>query len=154
MESPYKHSLSEIKQIDLIKDDIDDFKTPPVKRTQPKVLPKQQISKSKRKYQSKLKKLTKNCILKTTKDNFENVDINPENLQLALALSKSTFEKENPEYNQNLEEDILSSAVNSTTDKIVTSTVLERFGFKSNKYKSTLYGKNVAEVRHINTLFC
>lgn len=57
------------------------------------------------------------------------MDVNPESLQMALALSKSTFEVENPQSKGDI-----SSPPNSLKNTKISS-VLERFGFKSDTLK-------------------
>lgn len=130
IDSPYKNCLSKIKQIDQLKDDSDDFKTPIPIRRAGKCLPKPETNKCKKNTSIKLVKKNKSSILRTTKDNFENIDVNPDHLQMALALSKSTFETENPHCQSNND---LPDFKNNV--KLVS--VLERFGFKSNKTKMT-----------------
>lgn len=124
VDSPYKHSLSKIRQVDSRKDDCDDFKTPPVFRKSSKLCPKQ-IIKNCKKLQSKSKaKTTRNSIVQSSKDKFRNLDVNADNLQMALALSKSTFEMEYPQ-----NEDDIPNPPKS----VKLGTVLERYGFKSGK---------------------
>lgn len=128
IESPYKKSLSELKLKPIDNDDADDFKTPiPIKKASkifPKKLKQTRLT-SKKKYSK-----SNNQIEKVTKDNFVNLDVNPEHLQMAIALSKSTFELENP-LGDHVEEDLPTT---SCSNKHGT---LERFGFKLNKLKST-----------------
>lgn len=125
--SPYKKSLSEINKIEPKQDDSDDFKAP-VSIRKAFQLSKPQCMEAKNVKQTKRTK--QNCILKTTKD-VKNSDVNPDNLQMAIALSKSSFEKENPPSHN-------ERAIRSSSKLIQSSdlgNVLERFGFKSNKTK-------------------
>nr|XP_023017706.1 structure-specific endonuclease subunit SLX4 isoform X2 [Leptinotarsa decemlineata] len=126
-DSPYKNSLSEIKQITLINDGADDFRTPkPIKKALKRV-PNKKVTVKKRS-SKKTKKFT-NSIEKYTKNNFQNLDVNPEHLQMALALSKSTFAEENPEeFKKSEEQDF---PVFLSPEKIPKrGTVLERYGFR------------------------
>lgn len=134
IDSPYKDSLSEIKQVDQKNDDSDDFKTPVPTRKVSKLLIKQPMNKCKKKDSIKsIKKTNKSSLFRTTKDNFKNLDVNPDNLQMALALSKSSFEAENPQCQSNDDLEILPDLEKN----VKFGSVLERFGFKSNKTKTT-----------------
>lgn len=134
VDSPYKHSLNEIKQVAPKRDDSDDFRTPPIiKNTK---YTNFQISKNKKTNSKKsIQTISKNSILKRTKDNFENLDVNAEHLQMALALSKSTFEMGNPQ-NCQIDEDLPISLNSSNHARW--GSVLERFGFKTDRHKVNL----------------
>ncbi|KAG5900568.1 hypothetical protein JTB14_022875 [Gonioctena quinquepunctata] len=131
-DSPYKNSLSEIKQIASNNDEADDFRTPiPFKKTSKTVSKNKAVpKKSGRKFQRKLTSL----LQKQTEDNLKNLDVNPDHLQMALALSKSTLAEENPEeFRKSQEQDL---PVFLSPEKIPKGgTVLERFGFKSSKLR-------------------
>lgn len=126
-ESPYKNSLSEINKIEPKQDDSDDFKTPvPIRKTSK--LSKPQCKEARN---VKSKKTKQNYLLKNTELYFENSDVNPDNLQMALALSKSSFEIENTSCHN--ETAMTSSSELRQSGNL--GNVLERFGFKSNKTK-------------------
>lgn len=127
--SPYKHRLTKIKQVDLKIDDSDDFQSPNIKS---KTCPKQSMGNKKKTSNTKsIYKTNENLIAKTIRDNFQTSDVNPENLQMVLALSKSTFESENPN-NQIIDE--YSQDVLNAPNKF-RGNVLQKFGFKSEKSK-------------------
>lgn len=123
-DSPYQHALSKIKGIDLKKDDSDDFKTPHSIKKVSKLISKP-ISKVCKK--ANCKKIKQNLILKTTKESFEKLDVHPESLQVALALSKSTNEL-NSQYQSNDGASFDSSDIG----------ILKKFGFKPNRSKPNL----------------
>lgn len=133
IDSPYKNSLTEIKKIDPKGDDSDDFKTPIPIRNRSKLLFQPKTSQSKKNNSKKSSKnATKSSVLKTTKDNFKNLDVNAENLQLALALSKSTYDTENLSSQNNEEECTVFVDLPKNRNR---DTALERFGFQSSKPK-------------------
>lgn len=130
--------MSELKKLEFENEETDDFKSPTVIRKASKLLPKQ-VNKEKKKKIMKSAKVNKNDILKTTKDNFEYLDVNPENLQMALALSKSAFETEN----QLIAEDLPIFLNTSKTSKL---NILKEFGFKSDRSKVSLGEPQIREV--------
>ncbi|XP_060519614.1 uncharacterized protein LOC132697887 [Cylas formicarius] len=123
-ESPYKNLLSEIETADGGEES--PFQTP--KPTQPKRNIKWEISKSKvpSKKRSKKRKCLANSTIKIIENNLRSSDVNSEHLQMGIMLSKSSFEAENNTQS--------SSSLDDMPDmSALTSTILERFGFRSNK---------------------
>ncbi|CAG9813565.1 unnamed protein product [Phaedon cochleariae] len=138
-ESPYKGSLGEIKCISL-GNDSDDFRTlkNPVRKV-PKVSQKEPVTSAtiKRKTTS-TKKTRSGSIQKSTKDNFKNLDVNSEHLQMAIALSNSTLALEYPErFRKNKEPDFPTFLSPEKIPKH--GTILERYGFKSSKTKDSAF---------------
>lgn len=124
-DSPYKNALSEIKKIKPKEDDSDDFKTPVPIRKAPKLLKPQ--NKQRKKIDCKpTRNVEKNYV---TEENFGDSDINPENLQMALALSKSTFEIQHPICQNGSE---MKNSLDLTQSNKL-GNVLEQFVFKSSK---------------------
>ncbi|XP_023311827.1 structure-specific endonuclease subunit SLX4 isoform X1 [Anoplophora glabripennis] len=115
-----------------------DFSTPKPIKVQKKNQNKKSAPLRQSKLKSKLnfsrsKSTVKNSIFKTTQDNFALSDVNPDHLQMAIALSKSTYAAEYPELSKNTEDTIPSFL---TPEKIPKGkTTLERYGFKSDKPK-------------------
>lgn len=113
----------------------DDFKSPMILRKRNNLAwklnkdPKQQKTTPKKRKKKKVK--TRNSTVQIIQENFKNTEANPEHLQMALALSKSTYEAEHghscdaasKEETPNISQ-ILQNAK---------STNLERFGFKCDK---------------------
>lgn len=139
LESPYKKSLSEIKYVCENDDLSKDFRTPKPIKVQKKSQDKRTTlikqNKPKSKYSKSKNKSTvkRNPIYKTTQDNFGVSDINPDHLQMALALSKSTYAVEYPELSKKAEDSLPTFL---TPEKIPKGkTTLERYGFKSDKPK-------------------
>lgn len=143
-DSPYQHVLSKINEIDLKKDDRDDFKTPPP-------IKKKLISETIRNVHKKtickksLKKTNKSYISKTINDNFGNLDVNSEHLQMALALSKSTYDT-NKEC-QNYEDISLDP---SKLSEYTNFGILEKFGFKSNRSKPVQHKPACSNANGVN----
>ncbi|CAG9859915.1 unnamed protein product [Phyllotreta striolata] len=123
-ESPYKNILHGINRVSLA-NDANDFASPkvPKKKSAPK---KPVLAKKKTPKKGNKKKI--NPILKCFEDNSENIDVNPDHLQMALALSRSTFAQENPGGDAESQSSIL------TAEKIPkVTTFLEKYGFKCNR---------------------
>ncbi|XP_057653460.1 structure-specific endonuclease subunit SLX4-like isoform X3 [Diorhabda carinulata] len=131
IDSPYKNFLGKVKHTSLKSDSDDDFKTP-VKSIR-KVM-KQVQSKKRKTNLKKSNQTIPNLILKRTRDNFNNLDVNPEHLQMALALSKSTYAEEYPEINKETPEQDLPSFLSPKQIPKIT-TFLEKYGFKSSRQK-------------------
>lgn len=147
IDSPYKNFLGKVKPTSLKNDSDDDFKTP-VKSIQ-KVMKHVQTKKRK----TNLKKSNHtipNLILKRTKDNFKNLDVNPEHLQMALALSKSTYAEEYPEINRETVEPDLPSFLSPKQIPKVT-TFLEKYGFKSSRQQLQAERDCLEETRKIKS---
>ncbi|CAG9834286.1 unnamed protein product [Diabrotica balteata] len=136
--SPYKNSLTKIKPVN--SDDNDDFKTPVKMFTK---MFKQAPSKKGKSNAKKSNNKIKNPIIKRTKDNFKNLDVDAEQLQMAIALSKSTFAQEYPEQAlHNTEPDLPTFLSPNNIPKC--TTFLEKYGFKSKR--STLQADFSGEV--------
>ncbi|XP_028139998.1 uncharacterized protein LOC114334157 isoform X2 [Diabrotica virgifera virgifera] len=135
--SPYKNSLTKIKTEN--KDDTDDFKTPIKMFTKMFKQAPSKKGKSNAKRSSKIK----NPMIKRTKDNFKNLDVDAEQLQMAIALSKSTFAQEYPEQAlENTEPDLPTFLSPNNIPKC--TTFLEKYGFKTKR--STLQADVNGEV--------
>lgn len=125
--------MGALKRFSLENDGEDDFSSPiRIKKPIAKPLKKQPTKKATSKKSSSRK--TSNPVMKRTKDNFKNLDVHPEHLQMALALSKSTFEQEYPESESGDKEEDLPTFLFPQQIPRVT-TFLEKYGFKSNKNK-------------------
>ncbi|CAG9766245.1 unnamed protein product [Ceutorhynchus assimilis] len=108
-------------------DSADDFRSPmPIAKNRNLTW---KLNQPKQKTNKKSKSKAKNCTLEIIKDNFEGGDENPEHLQMAIALSKSSYEAE---YGHNCE---LQNNVPDIGEILqnVKPTNLERFGFKKSK---------------------
>jgi hypothetical protein len=95
--SPYKNCLNSAQSLKLndSASDLDDFKTPKAINKVSKIVqlkpPPNNVKKRKK---------AKNCnvpLKKFVEDNFKHVDVNPDHLQMALALSESSYRAENPD---------------------------------------------------------
>lgn len=131
-ESPYKNLLSAPNQI--LNSSIDeekDFKTPNSKPPRKKSkINKTNINQSKKKFK---KPVRQKLITQTFKE--MQTDVNPDHLQMALALSRSLHETTNDE---TISKQIRTNGIKKT---------LEQFGFKSGKpLLETEYRKPVCEV--------
>ncbi|XP_063905071.1 uncharacterized protein LOC135124131 isoform X1 [Zophobas morio] len=91
-DSPYRNCLSEVKSVKLndSASDLDDFKTPQAINKISKIAPKpvEKPARKKKSRQLPLRKFVEN--------NLRHSDVNPDHLQMALALSESTYQAENP----------------------------------------------------------
>lgn len=126
LNSPYQHALGKIKEIDLKTDDSEDFKTPPTIKKPSKLTSKISNVCKKTKY---IKKTNKNFLLKLVSDNFKNKDVHPENLQMALALSKSSLENDSKYQNEDCSFNL------PNLSKFTPHGILEDYGFKSSLSK-------------------
>lgn len=91
--------------------------------------PKQQKTTQKKRKNKKVK--TRNSTIQIIQENFKNTGANPDHLQMAIALSKSTYEAENGHNS-----DAVSKEETPNISQILQNaktTNLERFGFKSDK---------------------
>lgn len=112
----------------------DDFKTPPSVKKVPKILNKKEPKRNSRKATRKKSTATIDSIFKRTKDNFEHLDVHPEHLQMALAMSKSTYELENPNKRKDSDDETIPTFL-SAGDIPKIGTTLEKYGFKSKRPK-------------------
>lgn len=131
VDSPYKSLLAEIDTDLNASNEEKYFKSPEMKRVPKPFAPKPQSSNRKK---TNTKKQTKNMIIQSVKDNFQQTDVNPEHLQMALALSKSMSETETI---SNVEDEVTYKAAYNSTQKNVgkfKQTLME-FGFKCDRPK-------------------
>ncbi|CAH1955854.1 unnamed protein product [Acanthoscelides obtectus] len=120
-DSPYRHCLSEIKCVETNNED-DSFATPTITRSKVQKQPaKRQIKKN-----TKCKSQRIDAIFKKAKDKLSHLDVNPDHLQMAIALSKSTFNQENPVKSKRLN-------VEERTFDPKLGSILERYGFRSSR---------------------
>lgn len=86
------------------------------------------------------KRKPKNAIVQSVKENFQQSDVNPEHLQMALALSKSVSEAEMTGQASSGDEEAYKATTKcqSTQDKVenIKRTLIE-FGFKCSRSKLT-----------------
>ncbi|RZB40783.1 structure-specific endonuclease subunit SLX4, partial [Asbolus verrucosus] len=132
-DSPYKNCLSEVKCAKLSDSvgDLDDFRTPTAIK---KVSKLGQVKPPKNAKKRKKGASNKASMRKFIEDNFRSSDVNPDHLQMALALSESSYEAENPAGGPNSQE---------KTDSF--KKAFEKFGFG--------YGKSKVEVENKRDLY-
>ncbi|KAL1514392.1 hypothetical protein ABEB36_003657 [Hypothenemus hampei] len=116
-----------------LNDSSDDFKSPTVigKRNAEWKLNKTNLKTAKSKKTKGASKNLKNSTLEIITNNFVHCNENPEHLQMALALSKSTYEAENECNSGTLFKDEIPD-IKAILQKAM-PTSLERFGFKSKR---------------------
>ncbi|XP_044265535.1 uncharacterized protein LOC123011896 [Tribolium madens] len=126
-ESPYKNCLSEVKNVKLDDSagDLDDFKTPRAINKVSKIVNAKPPCKNVKK-----RKKTQVPLTKFVKDNFRHIDVNVDHLQMALALSKSSYEAENPDRTPSSQE-----------KKDSFREAFEKFGFGYNKNRISVEQK-------------
>lgn len=100
---------------------MDDFKTPKAVKVSKITQKQSKVTKKKQKVskQPKLRQFIEN--------NFKNVDVNPEHLQMALALSNSSYEAENPG------EPVNKMELFPDGKTVAFKKALEQFGFQCGK---------------------
>nr|CAI5846840.1 unnamed protein product [Callosobruchus analis] len=124
-DSPYKHCLSEIKCV-LTNNEDDSFTTPKVTKRMTKTIKKQ----VKKKPKCRSQKI--DTIFRKAQGPINDCDVNPDHMQMAIALSKSTLDQENPEESKHLAaEDSQLTFERSYDQKL--GNMLERYGFKSTR---------------------
>ncbi|XP_976493.2 structure-specific endonuclease subunit SLX4 isoform X1 [Tribolium castaneum] len=123
-DSPYKNCLSEVK-LDDSAGNLADFETPKAINKVSKIANAKPPCKNVKK-----RKKTQVPLTKFVEDNFKHVDVNPDHLQMALALSESTYAAENPGQTLSSQEKIDSFRG-----------AFEKFGFGYNKSRVSVQEK-------------
>nr|CAH7720428.1 unnamed protein product [Callosobruchus chinensis] len=123
-DSPYKNCLSEIKCVDTNNED--DFRTPKYTKKISKTIKKQVKKKPKCKSQRI------DTIFRKAQSSINDSDVNPDHIQMAIALSKSTLDQENPEESKRVNAEDCQHTFGQSYDQKL-GNMLERYGFKSTR---------------------
>ncbi|VEN40380.1 unnamed protein product [Callosobruchus maculatus] len=125
-DSPYKHCLSEIKCVDTNNED-DNFTTPKVTKRITKTIKKQVKKKPKC-----VKSQRIDTMFRKAQNSINDLDVNPDHMQMAIALSKSTLDQENPDESKRVNAEDSQHTFGQSYDQKL-GNMLERYGFKSTR---------------------